>query len=83
MVACKVFKENSNPLRLNTVFLLEQIEKFPREQQDILFGMGRGNYRIIANILTIFRRDSQNIKPYQCCSQQFPSIVRFTRLSEI
>lgn len=48
MMACKVFK--SDTMRLNTVFLMEQIEKLPRYQQDILFGMGRGCIRRILNI---------------------------------
>lgn len=48
MMACKVFKPDS--IRLNTVYLMEQIEKLPRDQQDILFGMGRGCVRRIINI---------------------------------
>lgn len=48
MVACQVFKPDS--IRLNTIFLMEQIEKFSKYVQDILFGMGRGCIRRIMHI---------------------------------
>lgn len=48
MVACRVFKPDS--WRLNTIYLMEQIEKLPKYAQDILFGMGRGCIRRIVNL---------------------------------
>lgn len=48
MVACHVFKPDS--IRLNTIFLMEQIEKLPRYIQDILFTMGRGCIRRIVHL---------------------------------
>lgn len=48
MMACKVFKPDS--IRLNTVYLMEQIEKLPKYQQEIVFGLGRGCIRRIINI---------------------------------
>lgn len=48
MLACQAFKPDS--LRLNTIFLMEQIEKLPKYVQDILFAMGRGCIRRIVHL---------------------------------
>lgn len=67
MSACLVFTPNS--LRLNVVFMMEQIEKLPRYQQDILFGMGRGCIRRtmhlkdrveIAYVLNVCSKENDN-----------------------
>lgn len=39
MESCGVFQKNST--RLNLEFVMNKIEKLPREKQDIVFGMGR------------------------------------------
>lgn len=48
MLACEIFKPDSP--RLNTVQIMEQMEKLPKYAQDILFGMGRGCIRRIVHL---------------------------------
>lgn len=74
MMACKVFKPDS--LRLNTIHLMEQLEKLPRYQQEIFFGMGRGCMRRILNI-----RDGYELAyTLNVCSKENDNEVRLLLL---
>lgn len=48
MASCGVFKPNST--RLDIAYMMEIVERLPREEQDIVFAMGRGCVKRIQNM---------------------------------
>lgn len=48
MATCGVFKPNST--RLDIAYMMELVERLPREQQDIIFMMGRGCVKRVQNM---------------------------------